>query len=170
MRIVSPGSIFLCLLMALFICTGDKASAQVIHACANNLNGDLKVVAAGAPCPRNWSPLSWNVAGPQGPAGVPGPQARREWLGRKVHRAFLVPRGCGVRSSLSPGPGAQTHRPARLCVGTQFGGQGVASRQRTAAGVRFRSFARRSGRPSRRELTQAHSLGPIPVIGGSVLP
>lgn len=30
-------------------------------ACANNLNGDLKVVAAGAPCPRGWSPLSWNV-------------------------------------------------------------------------------------------------------------
>jgi hypothetical protein len=60
-----------------------NASAQVIHACANNLNGDLKVVAAGAPCPRNWSTLSWNVAGPpgpigpqgsQGPQGVPGPQ------------------------------------------------------------------------------------------------
>jgi hypothetical protein len=51
----------------------QKASAQVIHACANNSSGDLKVVAAGASCPRNWTSLSWNVAGPPGPQGSQGP-------------------------------------------------------------------------------------------------
>jgi Collagen triple helix repeat (20 copies) len=52
-------------------------AAQVIHACKNNLSGDLRFVAQGTNCPRNWSPLSWNVAGPQGPqglSGLPGPQ------------------------------------------------------------------------------------------------
>jgi hypothetical protein len=51
-----------------------KGSAQAIHACVHSPSGELKVVAAGAPCLRNWSPLSWNMAGPQGPQGVPGPQ------------------------------------------------------------------------------------------------
>jgi hypothetical protein len=52
----------------------QKAEAQIIRACTNNATGDLKVVAAAAPCPRGWSPLSWNAAGPQGPQGLPGPQ------------------------------------------------------------------------------------------------
>jgi hypothetical protein len=76
---VSVASIFMLFSMP------QKASAQVIHACVHNPSGDMKIVAAGAPCPRGWSPLSWNVTGPiglpgqegppgpQGPQGVPGP-------------------------------------------------------------------------------------------------
>jgi hypothetical protein len=45
------------------------ADAQVIHACVNSSSGDMKIVPAGATCPRNSSPLSWNVAGPPGPPG-----------------------------------------------------------------------------------------------------
>jgi Collagen triple helix repeat (20 copies) len=67
---VSITSIFVCLSTAM----PQKASAQVIHACANDTSGELKVVKAGAPCPRNWSPLDWNVAGPRGPQGLPGQQ------------------------------------------------------------------------------------------------
>jgi hypothetical protein len=47
----------------------QTANAQVIHACVNNSNGDMKIVPAGATCQRNSSPLSWNVAGPAGPPG-----------------------------------------------------------------------------------------------------
>jgi hypothetical protein len=50
----------------------QRASAQVIHACVNNSNGELKIVTAGATCQRNWTPLSWNVAGPAGPPGQGG--------------------------------------------------------------------------------------------------
>jgi hypothetical protein len=39
----------------------------------NNSTGDLRVVAQGARCPRNWSHLDWNVAGPPGPQGMAGP-------------------------------------------------------------------------------------------------
>jgi hypothetical protein len=78
--VASIVSIFLGLSAALLISMPQKASAQVIHACANDSSGELKVVKAGMPCPRNWAPLSWNVAGPPGPSGpqglpgLPGPQ------------------------------------------------------------------------------------------------
>jgi Collagen triple helix repeat (20 copies) len=50
-------------------------AAQVIYACKNNITGDLKVVAQGTTlCPRNWTSLSWNVAGPAGPQGPQGLQ------------------------------------------------------------------------------------------------
>ena len=52
----------------------QTATAQVIFACKNNFTGALRVVAQGAQCPRNWSHLDWNAAGPSGPQGTPGPQ------------------------------------------------------------------------------------------------
>jgi Collagen triple helix repeat (20 copies) len=70
-------SIFVGLSAALLISIPQKASAQVIYACKNKLSGDLKVVPANFTCPRDWTLLSWNVAGapgPQGPQGVPGQQ------------------------------------------------------------------------------------------------
>jgi hypothetical protein len=51
----------------------QTVSAQIIYACKNNSTGDLRVVAQGARCPRNWSHLDWNVAGPPGPQGMAGP-------------------------------------------------------------------------------------------------
>lgn len=47
--------------------------AQVINACVDS-GGNLKVLT---PCPKGYTPLSWNIQGPQGPQGpqgVPGPQ------------------------------------------------------------------------------------------------
>ena len=52
----------------------QTANAQVIYACKNNFTGALRVVTQGAQCPRNWSHLDWNAAGPSGPQGIPGPQ------------------------------------------------------------------------------------------------
>ena len=52
----------------------QTANAQVIYACKNNFTGALRVVAQGAQCPRNWSHLDWNAAGPSGPQGMAGPQ------------------------------------------------------------------------------------------------
>jgi hypothetical protein len=52
-------------------------TAQVIYGCKNNRNGDLIIVAQGAPCPDNWTSLSWNVTGPPGPSGPQGPQGPR---------------------------------------------------------------------------------------------
>ena len=52
----------------------QTANAQVIYACKHNFTGALRIVAQGAQCPRNWSHLDWNVAGPSGPQGTAGPQ------------------------------------------------------------------------------------------------
>src|SRR5262252_3827429 len=65
---VFVASIFLGLFTVLVI----PASAQVIHACVNHASGDMKIVPAGALCQKNWTPLSWNVAGPPGPTGANG--------------------------------------------------------------------------------------------------
>jgi hypothetical protein len=63
-----------CLGVALSVVLAPQsASAQIIYACKNNSTGDLRVVAQGARCPRNWSHLDWNVAGPPGPQGMAGP-------------------------------------------------------------------------------------------------
>jgi hypothetical protein len=72
-RLMSTALIILGLSTALVISVPQEASAQAIHACANNLYGDLRVVAAG-PCPRGWRPLSRNVTGPRGPIGPQGAQ------------------------------------------------------------------------------------------------
>jgi hypothetical protein len=99
-KVVSIASILVVAALAM----PQKAVAQVIHACANNFNGDLKVVAAGAPCPRGWSPLSWNVTGPmglpgqegppgpQGPQGVAGPQGLQ---GQQGPQGLQGPQGQG---------------------------------------------------------------------------
>jgi hypothetical protein len=50
------------------------AGTVAIYACKNNLNGDLRIVAANATCPRGWTLISWNVTGPPGPIGPQGPQ------------------------------------------------------------------------------------------------
>jgi hypothetical protein len=51
----------------------QQASAQVIYACRTT-TGTLYEVTAGARCPGGTTPVSWNVTGPQGPPGAPGPQ------------------------------------------------------------------------------------------------
>lgn len=45
---VSIASIFVCLSAVLLVSMPQAASAQVNNACANNINGDLKIVTAGA--------------------------------------------------------------------------------------------------------------------------
>jgi hypothetical protein len=47
---------------ALLISMPQKASAQIIYACTNNVNGLLYIVAANATCPPNWTLLSWPSA------------------------------------------------------------------------------------------------------------
>lgn len=46
-------------------------SPGVIRVCVKNDDGNMRFVAAG-PCKANETPLTWNQAGPAGPAGVPG--------------------------------------------------------------------------------------------------
>ncbi len=83
--VLSVASIFLGLSAAVAQVPATTA-AQVIYACKNNFSGDLRVVTEGTTCPRNWTLLSWNVAGPpgpsgpqgqQGPQGLPGPQGQQ---------------------------------------------------------------------------------------------
>lgn len=49
------------------------AAAQTIHACVQKQTGDLRIVAPGSACPRNYDPLQWNQSGPPGPPGATGP-------------------------------------------------------------------------------------------------
>jgi hypothetical protein len=71
----------------------QRASAQVIHACANEVSGELKVVKAGTPCQRNWTPLSWNVVGPAGPEGPQGPQGPQGVAGPQGPQGSTGPQG-----------------------------------------------------------------------------
>jgi hypothetical protein len=50
---------------------GDVA---LIHACVNDSSGTLKIVGADQECSNGWSPLDWNIMGPQGDSGPAGPQ------------------------------------------------------------------------------------------------
>jgi hypothetical protein len=54
--VVFVASIFLGL-SAAFAQQPATTAAQVIYACKNNYTGDLKVVAQGTACPRNWTLL-----------------------------------------------------------------------------------------------------------------
>ena len=44
----------------------------VIHGCTQDKDGTLRVLAPGAACPKGYSALDWNAAGPAGPAGPVG--------------------------------------------------------------------------------------------------
>ena len=58
---------------------GAQSTQNVIHACADNSRGLLRMVSASTPCQASETPVSWNVegqpgaAGPAGPAGTEGP-------------------------------------------------------------------------------------------------
>ncbi len=45
---------------------------EVLHACAREGNGALRLVADPADCRQGESPVSWGVVGPQGPPGADG--------------------------------------------------------------------------------------------------
>jgi hypothetical protein len=45
-----------------------------IHACINNVNGNVRIVDGASSCRENEHSVHWNVAGPQGPQGEQGPQ------------------------------------------------------------------------------------------------
>lgn len=49
------------------------AASGTINACVNNASGELRIVGAGTSCPTNWTAISWNQEGQQGPAGATGP-------------------------------------------------------------------------------------------------
>lgn len=50
------------------------SGSAVIYACKGNHSGTLRLVDAGADCPRGQALISWNVEGPAGLQGVPGEQ------------------------------------------------------------------------------------------------
>jgi hypothetical protein len=49
------------------------AQSQIVHACVNPGNGNIRVVAANERCKANETALQWNAAGAPGPAGPAGP-------------------------------------------------------------------------------------------------
>jgi hypothetical protein len=74
----------------IFLGLAQTASAQVIHACVNNSSGDMKIVPAGATCPRNWTSLSWNVTGPPGQGATLLVDAKGNTVGR-YFPSFTIP-------------------------------------------------------------------------------
>src|SRR5262249_7198782 len=48
--------------------------SNVIHACVQYSNGNLRLLGAHEKCGRHEGSLEWNKMGPQGPAGPAGPQ------------------------------------------------------------------------------------------------
>ena len=49
-----------------------QTAVNTIHACVNQINGGVRIVAAGASCQRSEAPVQWSITGPQ---GEPGPAA-----------------------------------------------------------------------------------------------
>ena len=50
------------------------SSDQVIYACVTGVNGNItKVSNTPKTCPKGTTPISWNMVGPKGDQGVPGP-------------------------------------------------------------------------------------------------
>jgi len=47
-------------------------NTALIHGCADNKNGALRIIAAASSCKNGESPLDWNIAGVQGPPGTTG--------------------------------------------------------------------------------------------------
>jgi hypothetical protein len=101
--------------LSMVLAPQQTASAQTIYACKNNSTGDLRVVAQGARCPRNWSHLDWNIAGPPGPQGMaapPGPtgaQGPPGPMGPQGEAGLQGPAGPqGLRGEVGPAgaPGA----------------------------------------------------------------
>jgi hypothetical protein len=106
--IVSFAAIFLGLSAAVAQEPATTA-AQLIYACKNNSSGDLRVVAQGTSCPRNWSLLSWNVAGPPGPIGPQGPQGPPGVPGPQGSQGQQGPQGV-------PGPHGSQGQPRALML------------------------------------------------------
>jgi hypothetical protein len=50
-----------------------RAQSNVIHACVNTTNGQVRIVDSAANCKNSEVPVSWNVTGSPGPSGPPGP-------------------------------------------------------------------------------------------------
>lgn len=63
----------LCCALFLIGFSAPSFSDDVIYGCVSKGSGLLRVVNKPGWCRRHEEPLSWNKAGPQGPAGVPGP-------------------------------------------------------------------------------------------------
>ncbi len=49
------------------------ADGNVIQACVNNTNGNVRIVSGSDECRQPEHPLSWNIQGPPGPTGPIGP-------------------------------------------------------------------------------------------------
>ena len=52
---------------------GAAMNDNVIQACVNNTNGNVRIVSGPDQCRQQEHSLSWNIQGPQGPAGPTGP-------------------------------------------------------------------------------------------------
>ena len=63
--------------LTLALAAPGTATAEVLVACKNKTNGNLRVVADASACLKSELPLSWNATGLQGPAGPAGPPAGR---------------------------------------------------------------------------------------------
>lgn len=50
-----------------------NSSADVIHACVDNIGGDTRIVGVNGECTKKESALHWGIVGPTGPAGLAGP-------------------------------------------------------------------------------------------------
>ena len=63
-----------CAALVVPIALRAASSANVLEACVNPGNGNMRLVEASTPCHKNETRVQWNEEGPTGPTGPPGPQ------------------------------------------------------------------------------------------------
>src|SRR5712672_1798218 len=94
--------------------TPVSSDAQQISACVSN-NGGIRVLTPGATCRTGESPLTWNVAGPQ---GVPGPTGLTGPAGPTGPTGATGPQGpAGPTGPQGPAGATEPGQPVAFTLG-----------------------------------------------------
>jgi hypothetical protein len=76
--------------------TPPAPSENVLNGCYQKVNGQLRIVSDTSQCNPSELPISWNIAGPQGPAGLQGPAGPQGPEGAQGPAGPEGPEGLGV--------------------------------------------------------------------------
>lgn len=72
--VIASVAILACAALIVPIALKAASSSNVLHACVNPGNGNMRLVSSDTDCHANETFVEWNIEGPQGPPGPQGPQ------------------------------------------------------------------------------------------------
>lgn len=81
--------------------------ANVIHACAQDSNGKLRMVESDEDCGLSESPVEWGIVGPEGPQGPEGPTGPQGPVGPQGPQGPAGPQGADGATGATGAQGAE---------------------------------------------------------------